>query len=174
MANKTLIVIDMQKDFTTNKDVLGSDAAIAVIENVKKKIEEYRMNNGNIIFTRDTHGGDYLATHEGKYLPVPHCIKDTDGWNVLPELEETAGEKATFIDKTNFGFNSWENYIDPDSEVELVGVCTDICVVSNALALRTLYANLNIKVDANCCAGTSIENHNAALAVMKSCHIDIA
>lgn len=170
---KTLIVIDMQKDFVTNKNVLGSDAAIAIVDNVKKKIEEYRDNHWRIIFTRDTHDPNYMNTHEGKYLPVFHCLKNTDGWSILPELEAAAGDNSIFVDKTNFSYDNWSRYVSLRDEVELIGVCTDICVVSNALALRTLHADLNITVDSNCCAGTSTENHNAALAVMKSCHIDV-
>lgn len=169
---KALIVIDMQKDFVTG--ALGSADAQNIVTNVETKIKEYRDNGDSVIFTRDTHGDDYTNTHEGKYLPVPHCIKNTDGWNVLDNLTSVAGINYICIDKPSFGYKGWSEYIDDETtSIELVGVCTDICVVSNALILRALYPEMNIKVDSKCCAGTSIEAHNAALTVMKSCHIDI-
>lgn len=169
---KTLIVIDMQNDFVTG--ALGSKDAQDVVPNVNTKIKNYRDNNDTIIFTRDTHNDDYINTHEGKYLPVPHCIKNTDGWNVMNNLQETAGDNICFIDKPSFGYTNWKDYInDETTSIELIGVCTDICVVSNALILRAMYPEINIQVDSKCCAGTSVEAHNAALTVMKSCHIDI-
>lgn len=180
MKNKILIVIDMQKDFVTNKDILGSDAAISILPNVREKILSYVKASNPIIFTHDTHGANYMSTLEGKHLPVPHCIFDSDGWNIEPSLTAVAGNSPIYINKRNFGFTHWNYYIKSktlngsDLDIEMVGVCTDICVISNALILRALFPEANIKVDAACCAGTSVDAHNAALTVMKSCQINIS
>lgn len=173
---KTLIVIDMQNDFVTG--ALGSKEAVAILPNVKKKIEEYISAGHEVIFTRDTHGEGYLETNEGKHLPVPHCIKDTDGWQVCVELDNSACEH---IDKPTFGYTDWDTEISIDgsfkdrnfSSIEIIGVCTDICVVSNALILRAMYPEVDITVDASCCAGVTPESHQAALATMKSCQINV-
>jgi len=169
---KTLIVVDMQKDFVTG--VLGTPEARAIVPKVKAKIEEYLAAGDEVIFTRDTHGENYMETNEGQYLPVPHCIKGSDGWQVLPELELSQCEH---IDKPNFGWPSWGIRADgsPRSleEVELVGVCTDICVVSNALILKALFPEIKISVDPACCAGVTPEAHEAALKTMASCQIQL-
>ncbi|MBQ8001309.1 MAG: cysteine hydrolase [Ruminococcus sp.] len=173
---KTLIVIDMQNDFVTG--ALGSKEAVAILPNVKKKIEEYISAGHEVIFTRDTHGEGYLDTNEGKHLPVPHCIKDTDGWQVVPELDR---EDCEHIDKPTFGFSSWNLKFDGSrvmgmrefEEIEIIGVCTDICVVSNALILKACFPEINITIDASCCAGVTPESHQAALATMKSCQINV-
>ena len=182
---KLLIVIDMQKDFTVNKDVLGSDDAIKIIPAVVAKMKEYIERNDSIIFTMDSHGYNYLETHEGKNLPVQHCIVDTDGWQICDELMDTIlntkrpdGKDFTNyirFGKKTFGYNKWNHYVwDKDiSEIEIVGVCTDICVVSNALILRSMYPEKEITVDMSCCAGTSKEAHNAAGLIMKQNHINI-
>lgn len=164
---KALIVVDMQKDFVTG--TLGSVAAQAIIPQIQSKIKEYKDNGQDVIFTRDTHYDNYLNTLEGKNLPVPHCIKGTAGWEVIPELDDP---ECLHIDKETFGYRSWENF-DQYDEFELCGVCTDICVVSNALALRMFYPEKLITVDANCCAGTSEEAHQAALLTMRSCQIGV-
>ncbi len=173
---KTLIVIDMQVDFVTG--ALGSPEAVAILPKVKKKIEEYLANGDEVIFTRDTHDEKYLETSEGRHLPVPHCIKGTDGWQVCTELDNNVCEH---IDKPTFGYLPW-NFIFEDTRVmgtrefesiEIVGVCTDICVVSNALILKALYPEVDITVDASCCAGVTPEAHQAALATMKSCQINV-
>lgn len=167
--SKILIVIDMQNDFIDG--VLGSKEAIAIVPNVQKKIEEYRSRGDKIIFTRDTHFIDYLNTLEGKYLPYPHCIVPTHGWKIRDGLfnEET----DDVIQKYSFGYNRWNEYFFSDQdEIELIGLCTDICVVSNALILRA-ETDIEITVDASCCAGTTPENHKAALQVMKSCQINV-
>ncbi len=173
---KTLIVIDMQNDFVTG--ALGSKEAVAILPNVKKKIEEYIVAGHEVIFTRDTHDEGYLETNEGKHLPVPHCIKDTDGWQVVPELDR---KDCEHIDKHTFGFIFWNVKFDGSrvmgmrefEEIEIIGVCTDICVVSNALILKACFPEISITVDASCCAGVTPESHNAALATMKSCQINV-
>jgi nicotinamidase-related amidase len=174
---RTLIVVDMQNDFVTGP--LGTEEARAIIPKIKAKIDEYIKTRDEVIFTRDTHDEDYLDTNEGKHLPVPHCIYDTEGWQVVPELDIPECEH---IDKFTFGWPFWARIRDLDSgihftrylqEIELVGVCTDICVVSNALILKSMYPRAKIIVDASCCAGVTPETHKAALTVMKSCQIEV-
>lgn len=173
---KTLIVIDMQNDFVTG--VLGSEEAVAILPNVKKKIERYVAAGDEVIFTRDTHGEQYLETNEGKHLPYTHCIKNTDGWNIVPEIDIPDCEH---IDKPTFGYTGWTFLRDGDrvmgmrnlTDVEIIGVCTDICVVSNALILKAFYPEINITVDASCCAGVTPEAHQAALTTMKACQINV-
>ncbi len=162
---KTLIVIDMQNDFVSG--VLGTDEALAVVPKTKDKINQYIQNGDEVIFTRDTHTDNYMNTNEGKYLPVPHCIKDTDGWDVVAELDIA---DAVHIDKPNFGYTDWKNKFNFES-VELVGVCTDICIVSNALILKAQFPEIDITVDSACCAGVTPDAHTAALQTMKSCQI---
>lgn len=163
---KTLIVIDMQNDFIDGS--LGTDEAVKIMPNVRKKIEEYRSNGDEIIFTRDTHGEDYLSTPEGKKLPVVHCVKNTHGWQIADGLDVP---DAIHIDKPSFGYTYWDKFCF--EKIELVGLCTDICVVSNALILRALFPNAEISVDSACCAGVTPETHNSALATMKMCQIDV-
>ena len=167
--SKVLIVVDMQNDFVNG--CLGSEEARGIVSNVRDKILEYQKNGDTVIFTRDTHEENYLQSQEGKYLPVPHCINGTDGWNIVDGLEV---ENCQYIDKPNFGWTHWDtkNFSDKD-EIELIGVCTDICVVSNALILKAMYPETHITVDAGCCAGVTLESHSAALLTMKSCQIDI-
>lgn len=163
---KTLIVVDMQNDFIDG--ALGTKEAEAIVSNVRNKIQEYAKNGDEIIFTRDTHTEDYMNTNEGKHLPVEHCIKGTKGWQIAEGLE-VAGCK--YIDKPSFGYTGW---LDMDLEcVELVGLCTDICVVSNALVIKALYPEIDVTVDASCCAGVSPETHNAALVTMKCCQVNV-
>ncbi len=163
---KTLIVVDMQKDFVDG--ALGSKEAVAIVDNVKAKIAEYRKNGDEVIFTRDTHQPDYLSTNEGKYLPVEHCIEGTEGWEIIKELDTTG---ATIINKPTFGFLNWPDYCL--EEVELVGLCTDICVVSNALIIKAQFPEIKVSVDARCCAGVTPESHAAALATMRMCQVEI-
>ena len=164
---KTLIVVDMQKDFVNGP--LGTKEAESIVENVKNKINEYSENRDKIIFTRDTHFDNYLETNEGKYLPVKHCIKDSDGWKIVDGLEV---DDAIYIDKPTFGYTKWSEY-DLGNEIELIGLCTDICVVSNALIIKALYPEANVTVDSNCCAGVTPETHEAALKTMKMCQINV-
>ncbi|MBQ5676541.1 MAG: cysteine hydrolase [Lachnospiraceae bacterium] len=163
---KTLIVVDMQKDFIDG--ALGSKEAIAIVENVKNKIAQYVKNRDEIIFTRDTHQSDYLSTNEGKNLPVEHCIQGTDGWKIQEDLEVPG---AICIDKPTFGYMDWKDY--NLEEVELVGLCTDICVVSNALIIKATYPEIQVSVDASCCAGVTPESHKAALTTMRMCQVKV-
>lgn len=163
---KTLIVVDMQKDFIDG--ALGSKEAVAIVENVKNKIAQYQENGDEIIFTRDTHQSDYLNTNEGKNLPVEHCIQGTDGWKIQEGLEVPG---AIYIDKPTFGYMNWKDY--NLEEVELVGLCTDICVVSNALIIKATYPEIQVSVDASCCAGVTPESHEAALTTMKMCQVKV-
>lgn len=165
---KTLIVIDMQNDFIDG--ALGTKEAQAIVPNVKKKIEEYKARGDNVIFTRDTHYEDYLESNEGKHLPVKHCIKDTFGWEISEELD---AEGCPCINKETFGFIHWGMLGEDIKDIELVGLCTDICVVSNALILKATYPEINITVDASCCAGVTPESHKAALITMKMCQINV-
>ena len=166
---KTLIVVDMQNDFIDG--VLGTPEAVAIVPNVKKKIEEYESRGDDIIFTLDTHHADYLNTNEGKHLPVEHCIFDTHGWEIHPEIDNV---KHLYLEKGSFGYIHWNTWLkDGMEEIELVGLCTDICVVSNALILKALYPEINITVDASCCAGVTPDSHKAALLTMKMCQINV-
>lgn len=167
---KVLCVIDMQNDFIDG--ALGTKEAEAIVENVKAKIELYRKNGDTVIFTRDTHTEDYMNTQEGKNLPVPHCIKGSKGWEVSEKLD-TASDKI--IDKPTFGSFELAEYIstlaDVD-EIELIGLCTDICVISNAVILKARFTETPIKVDSSCCAGVTPESHTNALGAMKMCQIN--
>ncbi len=163
---KTLIVVDMQKDFIDGS--LGTKEAVAIVDNVKKKIAAYQAAGCEIIFTRDTHQADYLSTNEGKHLPVEHCIEGTEGWKIAEGLEVPG---AIYIDKPSFGYLNWADY--KLEEVELVGLCTDICVVSNALIIKANYPEIKVTVDASCCAGVTPESHAAALTTMKMCQVEV-
>ncbi len=165
---RTLIVIDMQKDFVDG--ALGTKEAQAIVSNVRKKIQEYRSRGEQIIFTRDTHAKNYLETYEGRHLPVVHCVEGTAGWELDRTLEVEPG-KDIVINKPTFGFMGWNEY--SFDEVEIVGLCTDICVVSNALILRAVNPEMEITVDAACCAGVTPETHRAALETMKMCQIKV-
>jgi nicotinamidase-related amidase len=168
----------MQNDFITGS--LGTPEAQAIVPNVKKKIDEAVANGDLIIYTQDTHSTDYLNTKEGKKLPVEHCIYKTDGWKIPDELMAPKDyEYVEFIDKFTFGSEYLPTLIktyelsSSFDEIELVGLCTDICVVSNVLLAKAYYPDLKITVDANCCAGVTLEKHKAALEIMKSCQIEI-
>ena len=169
MSNKYLVVVDMQNDFITGS--LGTKEAQAIVPNVQKKIEEYKKSGNDIFFTRDTHYENYLRTNEGHHLPVEHCIKNTFGWQISDKLDTESAK--CIIDKTTFGFRSWWEYDFDCDEIELVGLCTDICVVSNALILKATYPEMQITVDASCCAGVTPESHKAALTTMKMCQINV-
>lgn len=166
-----LIVIDMQKDFINGS--LGTKEAEAIVDNVKKKVAEYKSQGKKVFFTRDTHQENYLDTFEGKNLPVVHCVKGTAGWEICDELRNEAVHNQ-IIDKPTFGFLNWSDVL-PNSinGIGVCGLCTDICVVSNVLILRATYPELPITVDSKCCAGVTPEKHEAALEVMRSCQIEI-
>lgn len=165
---KALIVIDMQKDFVTGS--LANAVAENIVPLIVKRIDEFR---GSVFATRDTHGKNYLSTPEGKKLPIIHCVKDTNGWQIVPAIAHALQFKnAQIFDKPTFGTLNWD-FLKDYTEVELVGTCTDICVVSNALIIKALFPALHVKVNASLCAGTSKENHESALRVMKSCQITV-
>lgn len=182
---KILIVIDVQKDFVDG--ALGTPEAQAIVPKIEEKILKGGYNK--VLYTFDTHYlPEYWESSEGKKLPVPHCIKGEPGWC---SALSTNKDKKSIIEKDTFGYLRWNGYIhriynrrdpwceDDDTDVivtesiELVGLCTDICVVTNALILKTYYPEIPIIVDASCCAGTTPEAHKAALTVMKSCQIDV-
>lgn len=170
---KLLIVIDMQNDFTYG--ALRNEEAIKVIEKVKDKIESF---DGELIFTLDTHNDNYLSTQEGKKLPVPHCIKGTEGHGLVDVLKPFA-ENALIIEKETFGSVYLGNYLraehalEPFDEITLVGVCTDICVISNAMIAKAALPEVTVKVDSACCAGVTAESHDRALLAMKACQIEV-
>lgn len=163
---KTLIVVDMQNDFIDM--ALGTAEAVAIVPAVKAKIESYVNRGDEIIFTRDTHEENYLDTPEGKKLPVKHCIRGTKGWEIADGLY-VPGCKV--IDKPNFGWPHWSE--EKLEEVELIGLCTDICVVSNALIIKAMHPNTEVTVDSRCCAGVTPETHEAALKTMQMCQINV-
>ena len=171
---KLLIVVDMQNDFVDGS--LGSEEAQAIVPNVVNKVQEYIDNGYEVIFTKDTHYEDYDNTLEGKLLPVPHCKYNTKGWDIIDSLAKFIQYDNVYkIHKETFAFLDWNHFVDLTNytEIELVGLCTDICVVSNALVIRGNVPNTVIKVDASCCAGVTPEKHKAALEVMKSCQIEV-
>ena len=163
---KTLIVVDMQNDFIHM--ALGTPEAVAIVPRVKAKIEACRDAGYEIIYTRDTHGPEYLSTPEGKKLPVEHCIRGSKGWEIADGLYIPG---CKIIDKPNFGWPHWDQEVLED--VELIGLCTDICVVSNALIIKATFPDAAVKVDKSCCAGVTPESHEAALTTMQMCQIDI-
>ena len=163
---KTLIVVDMQNDFIDM--ALGTKEAVAIVPKVQEKICAYAQNGDEIIYTRDTHGEDYLNTPEGRKLPVPHCLRGTKGWKIREGLYIPG---CKIIDKPNFGWPHWAE--EKLEEVELIGLCTDICVVSNALLIKAAFPDAAVKVDARCCAGVTPESHEAALLTMQMCQIDV-
>lgn len=167
-----LIIVDMQNDFIYGS--LGSNEAQNIVDNVVKKIKQYNRESHQIFATRDTHiDSNYLSSHEGRFLPVKHCIYDTHGWNIVDEVSNELQPKTIILNKSSFGRQYWEDFISPKQSIEIVGVCTDICVISNALILRSRFPESDIFVDSSCCAGTTPEMHEKALDVMKSCHIQV-
>ena len=167
---KLLIVIDMQNDFIDGS--LGTKEAVAIVPNVAKKIEEARGAGEIVVFTRDTHQKNYLETQEGKNLPVLHCVEGTDGWQISSKLK--VGTSRIF-NKPSFGSMELADYaasLDGLEEIELVGLCTGICVISNAFILKAKLPEVKISVDASCCACVTPESHKNALAAMKLCQIN--
>jgi nicotinamidase-related amidase len=181
MNKKILVVVDFQNDFIDGS--LGTKEAQAIVPNVEQKLNEAVDNDDIIIFTRDTHYYNYGDTQEGRLLPVEHCIKETEGWDLHAVCKDVIKKHNTYIiDKTTFGTTCFYDTIesilniedlDNDFEIEIIGLCTDICVVTNALILKTLYPENTIRVLSDCCAGTTKEKHEHALDVMKSCQIEI-
>ncbi len=166
---KYLIVVDMQVDFITGS--LGSELASAIVSSVVSKVKNF---DGRVIFTRDTHFPDYMNTQEGRKLPVMHCVKGTSGWQICNELKPYA---KTVVDKITFGSvdlpNIIKSYGEEIEEIELCGLCTDICVISNAMILKAAFPEVKISVDGSLCAGVTPENHNTALEAMKAVQIEI-
>lgn len=173
---KLLVVVDMQNDFISGS--LGSAQAQSIVPNVKEKIAEYVSKGYDIVFTRDTHLSTYLETQEGKNLPVMHCIKGTPGHEIAEGLIPEHGIYLV-VDKPTFGSISMMYEVDARGmlngvdEVEFVGLCTDICVVSNALIFKADLPETKITVDAACCAGVTEESHKAALLTMKMCQVNV-
>lgn len=171
---KLLIVVDMQKDFVDG--ALGSKEAVAIVDNVVNKIKSF---DGDVIVTYDTHFENYMETQEGKNLPVPHCIKGTDGWKLNEKVQAALdGREYAAIEKPTFGSTELPEYIKAnygtiELDIELVGLCTDICVVSNALLLKANFLEAKVSVDASCCAGVTVDSHNAALTTMKMCQVNV-
>lgn len=171
---KVLVVVDMQNDFVDGS--LGTKEAVGIVENVEAKIRNF---DGCIFATLDTHQSNYLETAEGRKLPVPHCIKDTKGWMLNEKVLAALSEKDyKAIEKKTFGSTELVNEIrkvsdGDDIEIEFVGLCTDICVVSNVLLLKAYFPEVKMTVDASCCAGVTPDTHKAALETMRMCQIDI-
>ena len=175
---KILIVVDMQNDFIDG--ALGTKEAQLIVPAVRAKVKQYEQDaDSAIIYTRDTHFADYLYSQEGKNLPVEHCIQYTHGWQINPDVYIFG---SPIIDKKSFGYVDWSealinklvvgNLADIES-IELVGLCTDICVISNAMILKAIFPEVPITVDSTCCAGVTPESHTNALNAMKMCQINI-
>ena len=174
---KLLIVVDMQHDFIDG--ALANKDAQSILSNVAKEIKSATQ----VIFTRDTHTENYLNTQEGKFLPIVHCIQNTHGWEVDESLIKACKDnnvQFTYLNKSTFGYNGWKSYFSDEyaeesvskyDEIEFCGTCTNICVVSNALALKAVLPEMKITCKADACAGFTKEKHNAALEVMRSCQV---
>ena len=169
---KLLVVVDMQKDFVDG--ALGTPEAQEIVENVVKKVKQAKEAGDQIIFTMDTHESNYLETAEGKNLPIEHCIRETAGWKLIPQLRPLTAD-TKIVQKPTFGSTqlSYLVAIGDYEEIELIGLCTDICVISNALLLKATVPETPIIVDAACCAGVTPQSHKNALEAMKMCQIVI-
>ena len=174
---KLLVVVDVQNDFITG--ALRNEEAINRVPNIIEEILDY---NPDVIFlTRDTHHEDYLETMEGKKLPYPHCIEGSDGWQIEESVINairTTSAAVKIIDKNIFDYDGWKDELanyedDAETEIEVIGYCTDICVISNVLGIKAVLPNAKIQVKESCCAGVTKESHDVALKAMQSCHIDI-
>ena len=171
---KILVVVDMQNDFIDG--TLGSKEAVSIVENAVNKINGF---DGDIIVTYDTHAEEYMDTREGRFLPVKHCIKGTDGHKLNSEIKQAlCGKNYKEIEKPTFGSTELVDYIknNYDTEniqMEFIGLCTDICVVSNVMLIKANFPEMNVYVDEKCCAGVTPQKHAAAIEVMKSCQVEI-
>ena len=166
---KILVVVDMQNDFIDG--ALGTPEAVKIVPYVKEVIENF---DGKVIFTRDTHFDNYMDTQEGKNLPVPHCIKGTPGWEIRSELD--ALRKLDAIDKLTFGSSELPQVLAREENIEsitFVGLCTDICVISNVMITKAFFPEVPLIVDAKACAGVTPQSHANALAAMKMCQITV-
>ncbi|MGL5440656.1 MAG: cysteine hydrolase family protein [Filifactoraceae bacterium] len=172
---KLLVVVDMQNDFITGS--LGSKSAEKIKKNVIRKMLDYIESGEMVVLTKDTHGEAYLDTMEGRNLPIIHCVKGTNGWEFIDEIKNlkekyslSVFEKPSFASKDLAAFVDGINGLE---EIELIGLCTDICVISNALLLKSFFHELSISVDSRCCAGVSEDSHEAALTTMRMCQIEV-
>ena len=176
---KILVVIDMQNDFIDG--ALGTAEAVAIVPKVVEKVKGFK---GTVIFTRDTHGENYMQTQEGRNLPVPHCIRDTPGWALEPDIAQTCARGMMSIEKPTFGSTALCEYVctlaaekgavaGKGFHVELCGVCTDICVVSNALLIKAALPEADLTVNGALCAGVTPQKHEAALETMRSCQVEV-
>ena len=171
---KILVVVDMQKDFVDG--ALGTNEAISIVPRVSEKIKNFE---GKIYVTKDTHGENYLDTNEGKNLPVIHCVKGSAGWQLDKDVADSLmGKNYEVVEKPGFGSLELPKKIkkfvsSTDFEIEIIGLCTDICVVSNAIILKANFPENLIKVDSSCCAGVTPKSHDEALATMKMCQVDV-
>ena len=166
---KILVVVDMQNDFIDG--ALGTPEAVQIVPYVKKRIQSF---DGKVLFTRDTHFADYLDTQEGRNLPVKHCIKDTSGWQIHPELEALRTTEP--IDKLTFGSADLPKILAQEKDIEeitFVGLCTDICVISNVMITKAFFPEIPLIVDAKACAGVTPESHKNALSAMKMCQVTV-
>ena len=172
MKKKILIIIDMQNDFITGS--LANKDAEAIVEPICKYISKFKSD---IYYTQDTHDYCYLKTHEGKYLPIEHCIVGTTGWCLHDNISRALHGSGHGVRKYTFGYDGWEHFLDihntKEYEIEICGTCTDICVISNALILKALYSNVKITVLKDLCAGTTKEHHEQALEIMRQCQIEV-
>lgn len=180
MSKKVLVVVDVQNDFITG--ALKNDMALKTVDNIVSKIEKAVEEKTNIVVTRDTHYNEnYLNTNEGKHLPIPHCIKNTEGWEIYPKVKaalekaDNSGISVSYVNKESFGSLAVDVYVRracPEAEIiELVGFCTGICVVSNALLFKANVLDREVYVDASCCACVTEKTHEAALDVLENCHV---
>ena len=169
-----LIVVDMQNDFVDGS--LGTPEAQRIVDHVVEKIMQFE---GRVLFTKDTHESDYLETQEGVRLPVEHCIRGTKGWELVPAIEALRLPDTPVIEKPTFGSSELVSLLErlneeePIRSITLVGLCTDICVISNALLIKAYFPEIPIAVDATCCAGVTVESHQRALDAMRVCQIDV-
>lgn len=174
--SKILVVVDMQKDFVNGS--LGSKEAQAIVPNVIEKIKACQADRYSIVLTQDTHDENYLDSTEGKYLPVKHCVKGTEGHNILDEIIDVI-EYADVIEKPTFGsydliYHIKDWFTDRGiEEIQFIGVCTDICVMANCILAKTSFPDAKVVVDSSCCAGVTPESHAAALTVLKSCQVEV-
>ena len=169
---KVLVVVDMQNDFIDQ--ALGTQEAVGIVENVARKIRDF---DGKVIYTRDTHHENYMETQEGRNLPVKHCIEGSDGWKISSALP--VSDDALIFDKPTFGSKELGLYLEnlanetEVEEVEVIGLCTDICVISNALLIKAFLPEVRITVDSSCCAGVTPQSHENALEAMKCCQVNV-
>ena len=170
MSKKALIVIDVQNDFVT--EVLGTEEARKAIPVISDLVDQFCKDGCHIYYTRDSHDFNYLKTQEGNGLPIVHCLYGSWGWRVVDSVSRVAGKNITYLNKRQFGYDDWySEHLDQFDEVVLCGLCTDVCVISNALIIKSLFPELRISVVKDACAGTTPLNHQAALDVMQSCQI---